>query len=109
MLLWLFQSGPAEFRTGWFLASPLTELVIALVVRTRRPFGRSRPGTALLATSLGVIAVALALPCLPFSWLFGFVPLPAPLVLAIGAMTLAYVAAVEAAKARFYPRAAGRA
>ena len=109
VLLWLFQAAPAEFRTGWFLESLLTELVIALVVRTRRPFWRSRPGTALLAASLGVIAVALALPYLPFSWLFGFVPLPAPLVLAIGAMTLAYVAAVEAAKARFYRRAAGRA
>ena len=109
VLLWLFQAAPAEFRTGWFLESLLTELVIALVVRTRRPFWRSRPAPGLLAASLGVIAVALALPYLPLSWLFGFVPLPAALVLAIGAMTLAYVAAVEAAKARFYRRAAGRA
>ena len=33
-----------EFRTGWFIESLLTELVIALVVRTRRLFFRSRPG-----------------------------------------------------------------
>ena len=37
---------PELFRTGWFVESLLTELVIALVVRTRRPFFRSRPGNA---------------------------------------------------------------
>jgi hypothetical protein len=35
-LLWLTTAtGPALFRTGWFVESLLTELVIALVVRTR--------------------------------------------------------------------------
>ena len=42
---------PDEFRTGWFIESLLTELVIALVVRTRRVFFRSRPGTLLLAST----------------------------------------------------------
>ena len=44
LLLWVFAAGPEIFRTGWFVESLLTELVIALVVRTRRPFWRSRPG-----------------------------------------------------------------
>jgi Mg2+-importing ATPase len=103
-LLWLFKSAPEEFRTGWFLESLLTELVIALVVRTRRPFYRSRPGNLLLGSTVIVIAIALALPYLPFSALFGFVPLPAPLVLAMIGLTLAYVLAVELAKKSFYAR-----
>ncbi|WP_427914697.1 HAD-IC family P-type ATPase [Ramlibacter sp. MMS24-I3-19] len=42
VLLWLFRAGADEFRTGWFIESLLTELVIALVVRTQGPFWRSR-------------------------------------------------------------------
>ena len=51
-LLFLFHASPEEFRTGWFIESLLTELVIALVVRTRRVFFRSRPGTLLLASTI---------------------------------------------------------
>jgi Mg2+-importing ATPase len=82
--------------------------VIALVVRTRRPFFRSRPGNLLLITTGLVIAIALALPYLPFSSIFGFVPLPAPLLLGMIGLTLAYVFAVEVAKKSFYARAGNR-
>lgn len=102
-LLWFFQSTPAEFRTGWFLKSLLTELVIALVVRTRGPFYRSRPGTLLLASTLIVISLAL-LPYLPSNALFGFVPLPASMVLGMIGLTLDYIVAVELAKKIFYAR-----
>lgn len=105
-LLWLFQATPEEFRTGWFLESLLTELVIALVVRTRRPFYRSRPGHWLLISTGLVIIVALLLPYLSWSSVFGFVPLPAPLLLGVIGLTLAYVLAVERAKKAFYSRAA---
>ncbi|MCE9657337.1 MAG: magnesium-translocating P-type ATPase [Burkholderiales bacterium] len=104
-LLWVFQAAPEAFRTGWFIESLLTELVIALVVRTRRPFYRSRPGNWLLISTVAVMAIALALPYLPFSSIFGFVPLPAPLMLGMIGLTLAYVFAVELAKKWFYARA----
>ncbi|VTU21651.1 magnesium-translocating P-type ATPase [Variovorax sp. RA8] len=103
-LLWLFHATPEEFRTGWFIESLLTELVIALVVRTRGPFWRSRPGNLLLASTAAIIVLALALPYLPFVSIFGFVPLPAPVVLAMVVLTLAYVAAAEVAKRFFYLR-----
>ena len=103
-LLWLFQATPETFRTGWFLESLLTELVIALVVRTRRPFWRSRPAPWLLGSSAVVITLALLLPYLPFSPVFGLVPLPAPLLLGMVGLTLAYVAAVELVKRGFYAR-----
>jgi Mg2+-importing ATPase len=104
VLLWVFQAAPAEFRTGWFIESLLTELVIALVVRTRRPFWRSRPGKLLLASTVAMVALTLALPYMTSMALFGFVPLPAPLMLAMIGLTLAYVAAVEVAKRFFYAR-----
>ena len=51
-LLWIFHAGPDTFRTGWLVESLLTELVVALVVRTRRPFFKSRPGTLLLVSTV---------------------------------------------------------
>jgi Mg2+-importing ATPase len=105
-LLFVFNASVEMFRTGWFVESLLTELVIALVVRTRRPFFRSRPGTLLLASTLVVTMVALVLPYLPVSSLLGFVPLPAPLLLMLIGITCLYVVATEIAKSFFYARLA---
>jgi Mg2+-importing ATPase len=99
--LWSLSRGvPEMFRTGWFLESLLTELAIVLVVRTRLPVLRSRPGTALLGSTLAVAALALALPWLPGRDWFEFVPLPAPVIATLLAITAAYAAASELAKRR---------
>jgi Mg2+-importing ATPase len=84
--------------------SLLTELVIALVVRTRRRFYRSRPGRVLLYSTLALIALTLALPYLPFVRILGFVPLPASVVVALAVITVAYVIAAEGTKSWFYRR-----
>jgi Mg2+-importing ATPase len=104
LLLWIFAAGPEAFRTGWFVESLLTELVIALVVRTRRPFWRSRPGGLLLWSSVGVVLLAFAIPWLPGASLLGFAPLPATLMLALAATVALYVASTEVLKASFYRR-----
>jgi P-type Mg2+ transporter len=104
VLLFLFRASPAEFRTGWFIESLLTELVIALVVRTRGVFFRSRPGRLLLVSTLIILGITLVLPYLPFNSLFGFVPLPAPLMLTMIGLTALYVLVTEIAKKYFYSR-----
>ena len=105
--LWfLFQASPVEFRTGWFIESLLTELVIALVVRTRHVFFRSRPGKLLLVSTLIFIAITLVIPYLPFDTVFGFTPLPPLLMLTMIGLTGLYVVATEIAKKYFYSRAA---
>ena len=104
-LLLVFRAGEATFRTAWFVESLLTELVVALVVRTRRPFLGSRPGGVLLWSTIALIVVAL---WLPSAGLFGFVPLPGTLLWTLVGITLLYVLATEATKRHFYrqPRAA---
>lgn len=103
-LLVVFAAGPALFRTGWFVESLLTELVIALVVRTRRPAFRSRPGALLLWSTVGLVAVTLTIPYLPGVTLFGFVPLPAQLLGMVLMITALYVVATELGKVWFYRR-----
>jgi magnesium-transporting ATPase (P-type) len=98
VLILIFAATVSAFVREW------TDAVIALVVRTRHPFFRSRPGTLLLASTLAVVALTLLLPYLPFQSLFGFVPLPAPLMLAMIALTALYVAITEITKKYFYSR-----
>jgi Mg2+-importing ATPase len=98
----LFHADPDVFRTTWFVESLLTELLVALVVRTRRPFFRSRPGHLLLASTMAVAVIAVALPFVPGISTFGFVPLSSGVLATVVGITAAYLAATELAKAAFY-------
>jgi Mg2+-importing ATPase len=102
---WLATRGaPVPFRTAWFVESLLTEVLVMLVIRTRRPCWRSTPGRALWTTSVGVCALAVAIPYLPGASELGFVALPAPLLaLAVG-ISLAYAAASELGKHAYFSR-----
>lgn len=100
--LWVLSRGvPAIFRTGWFLESLLTELAIVLVVRTRLPVYRSRPGRLLWMITAAVAVFTIAIPWLPGSGWFEFTPLPAVVLLTVLAITVAYAGASELAKRRF--------
>ncbi|MBZ0281713.1 MAG: magnesium-translocating P-type ATPase [Anaerolineae bacterium] len=102
VLLWLVNASQKEFRTGWFIESLLTELVIALIVRTRKPFFRSKPGRWLWWSTVVVAGLTLLLPYLPINTLFDFVPLPFTTLLLLIAITALYMIATEIVKHRFY-------
>ena len=98
VLIRAHEGAAAPFRTGWFVESLLTELAVALVVRTRRPFWRSRPGRLLAWSTAFVAALALAMPWLPGAALAGFVPLPFGTIAALLVIVALYVAATEGLK-----------
>jgi Mg2+-importing ATPase len=102
LLLLVVGANPELFRTGWFVESLLTELLILFVIRTYKPFYRSRPGRLLLWSSLAMMALALLLPYLPGAGLFEFQPLPPLVLLAILAISLLYVLVSELLKRRLY-------
>ena len=97
-----FNAAPELLRTAWFVESLLTELVVALVVRTRRPFFRSRPGPILLWTTVLLVVAATAIPFVPYASRIGFVPMSGPLLASLAVITLGYVAATELVKRVFY-------
>jgi len=103
-LVFIFSANVETFRTAWFIESLLTELVIALVVRTRRRFYRSRPGTLLLWSTAGLAVLTYVIPYLPDARVLGFVPLSWPLLATISAVTCLYVVATEIGKDWFYRR-----
>jgi len=102
VLLYLLRSSPDQFRTGWLVESVLSASLIVLVVRSRRPFFRSKPSPYLLLATLGVVCTTLVLPYLPFAGLLGLTPL-APATLAIVAViVVAYAMSGELLKRLFY-------
>jgi Mg2+-importing ATPase len=102
VLLVVFSAGVTQFRTAWFVESLLTELLVALVVRTRRSILRSRPGRVLLGSTVALVVVALGLPYLPGIGALGFEPLPASLVATLVVIAVLYVMAAERLKRWFY-------
>ena len=105
-LLWLAAS-PTEFRTAWFTESVLSEILILLVIRTRRWLVRSRLGAALGWSSAVVAVVTLALPYLPFAAALGFAPMPARLVWLLLGIVGLYVLVSELSKRAVFRRAVG--
>ena len=107
VLILIVRAAPDLFRTSWFVESLLTELMMMLVMRTRRPFYKSRPGTLLLVLTVGVMVLALVIPYLPKAGTFGFVPLPGTLLFIILAITVTYVVTTDLQKRWFYRSARG--
>ncbi|MCX5722450.1 MAG: magnesium-translocating P-type ATPase [Nitrospirae bacterium] len=104
VLLWFLEAGVEEFRTGWFVESVISASVIVLVVRSRRPFMRSRPSRGLLVATLAVVGLTLLLPYTPLRGPLGFVPLPASFLVALFCIVVGYIGVAEVAKKIFYRR-----
>ena len=103
VLLLVFHADQATFQTSWFVVSLLTELAVALVLRTHRPAFRSSPSRLLLWATIAVTVATLAIPFLgPLSSVFGFVPLSAPQMGTVIVIVVGYIAATEAGKLWFY-------
>ena len=101
LLLWLDVS-VEQFRTGWFLESVISAALIVFVVRSRKPFFKSRPGKALLFATLSVVLLTLALPYTPIASFIGFEPLPLKLLAMLAGIVALYIATAEIAKRLFY-------
>ena len=102
VLIYVFRVVEAQFQTAWFIESLLTELLVALVVRTARPFYKSRPSRWLVLSTAAIVILALVLPFVPGVYLFGFVPLPFEIMATILVITSLYLVVTEAAKRVFY-------
>ena len=94
-----FGADDTVFRSSWFVLSLATECAALLVLRTWRPAWRSRPGGALLWSSILVVAVGGVLPFTALAGILGLGPIPALVLAALMGLLLVYVFANEAAKA----------
>ena len=107
LLLLYFHATETFFRTGWFVESLVTQILMIFAVRTRRSMFASRPHRAVVGLAFGTAALTLALPFLPAigQW-FQLVYLPASYFAFLLAVVAAFLVMTELVKRAFYARMA---
>jgi len=104
LLLLVFHANEQLFRSGWFIESLATQILVIFVIRTPGNPLRSRPHPLLAATSCAVVAFGIALPYTPVGRWFGFVPPPAIFLLAIVGVVAVYLLLAQIVKVWFFRR-----
>jgi P-type Mg2+ transporter len=103
VMLWVFNSGPVQFRTGWFVESLATQTLVIFAIRTRTiPFFRSHPSLPVALAALGVATVGAVLPATPMAHALGFAPLPPLFFAVLIGMIVGYLVLIEIGKRVFY-------
>ncbi len=80
----------------------MSAALIVLVIRSRKPFFRSRPSTSLFMATLFVLLATVIFPFTPLGPVFGFRQLPISYFGLIGGVIIAYIVSAEVAKRMFY-------
>jgi P-type Mg2+ transporter len=103
-LTYIFNANIPQFRTGWFLESVISAAFIIFVVRTKKPFYKSRPSFPLMISIISIIIVTLLIPYTPLAEIFNFVKLPFLFYLLIVIILFFYMLFAEIAKKIFYSK-----
>lgn len=104
LLIAVFEANEALFRTGWFVESIATQILVIFIIRSRRNPFRSHPNRWLTLTSLSIVAIAMLLPFSPMAHHLGFVPLQPLFFALLAGLVVAYLITVEYCKQWFYKR-----
>lgn len=102
VLYFHFHLTGAAFRTGWFLESVITELLILLVIRTKVSFFKSKPGNLLLLIAVFSLIMAIYLPWSPFAMSLGLMGVPITQVLVLLGILTAYMITADWLKVWFF-------
>ena len=97
-LLLVLRASEAQFQTGWFIESLMTELFIVMVIRTHRSIFQSKPGRILTLATLLVAGSTILLPYTALGSVFGLVPLPWTFILTLISITVLYLITSEMVK-----------
>ncbi len=100
VLLGVAGDQPELVRTGWFIESLLSEVVIIFVMRTAAPFYTSRPGSLLVWAATAIALVGIVLPWTYAGPVLGLAPLPLSLLGVLLTIVLLYAVASELLKSR---------
>ena len=103
LVYWL-QAGQELFRTGWFIESVLSEILVTFSIRTRRRFYESRPSNLLIIASVIMGLATLVIVYSPIGPFFEFVQPPLWFLGLIFGILIVYFFMVEVVKHFFFSR-----
>lgn len=103
LLYKLFNVTEAQFRTGWFMESLATQILVVFIIRTNHlNLLKNKPGKYLVISTLLCLFVGWLLPYLPFATLLGFQPLPFHILFYMVIVIIIYLACAELVKRFIY-------
>lgn len=102
LLLFAVRSNPVMFRSGWFIESMLTEVVVIFLLRTRRLSLANRPSAPLVVASIAMVGATLFLVESRLGAAFELVPIGAKTLGAIALIVLGYAVLTEFGKVAYY-------
>jgi len=94
------------FQTGWFVESVLTEIIILFIMRTKKPFLRSKPSRLLLWLSMAAVLITITLPWWPRSGTLEMSRLDGIVILSLLGIILLYTFTADLLKIWFFKRMA---
>jgi Mg2+-importing ATPase len=103
-LVYLLHAGQELFRTGWFIESVISEILVTFSIRTRRRFYESKPSSLLIVASAFMILMTLVIVYSPVGSLFEFVNPPLWFLGLIFGILIVYFLMVEVVKHIFFSR-----
>ncbi|MFN5423470.1 MAG: magnesium-translocating P-type ATPase [bacterium] len=92
----IFQLSPEEFRTGWFMESLATQILVIFIIRTPKTSLLSRrPSTPLILSVLTFLLVGWMIPYTPAAIYVGFRPLNQHVIMFIIMIVVTYLISAE--------------
>ena len=102
VLIYFLKANEYMFRTGWFIESILSASIVVLIIRSKYPFYKSKPGKYLIIAIVLTAIVTIAIPFTRLGTIFGFVKIPINFLLILLLILIAYMALAEVTKKIFY-------
>ncbi|QLJ52501.1 MAG: Mg(2+) transport ATPase, P-type [Candidatus Fermentimicrarchaeum limneticum] len=103
-MLYLLHATENSFRTGWFLLSLISELVITYSIRTQMKFYKSRPSTLMIAGSILAFILSIIVVYSPIGVPFQFTHVGVEYLALTAGVVLLYFAVVEVTKLDFFEK-----
>lgn len=108
VLLLVFKVQQEVFQSSWFTISILTELFILMVMRTKKPFYKSKPAPVMLYSTIIIGILTLIMPYLPMHQFLNIYPIDLRILASLLVLVVLYIITTEIAKHYFYKFKAGK-
>lgn len=102
ILFFYLKTNETGFHTGWFLESVITELLILIIIRSRKSFWKTHPSNWLIRISLTMGILAFYIPYSPINQLLGMSALPLKTFLIIVLVLIFYLVTGDLLKIWFF-------
>jgi Mg2+-importing ATPase len=98
-----FAVDEAKFRTGWFIESLATQILVVFIIRTQQVRSyKSKPSRKLVLSTLLCLLIGWLLPFMPFAEKIGFEILPPKIIACIIVLVITYLFCAEFVKRFIY-------